>query len=73
MKKLIIALLMFLCGCRDEIHDWEAKFILREYSPDDLMSTESLLYSNGYKRVKFYYSNYMGAYMFYATHKEDKQ
>lgn len=71
MKKLMMTLLLFLYGCSDNLDGWEANFVLREYSPDALMSTESMLYSNGYKRVKFYYSRHRGAYIFHATRKED--
>lgn len=63
--------LLFLYGCSDNPDGWEASFVLREYSPDALMSTESKLYSNGYKRVKFYYSRHRGAYIFHATRKKD--
>lgn len=70
MKKLIMALLIFVYGC-DNPDGWEANIVLRECTPDAVMSTESLLYSNGYKRVKFYYSTYSRAYIFHATRKED--
>jgi hypothetical protein len=71
MKKLIMALLLFLYGCSDNPDGWEANIVLREYSPDAVMSTESMLYSNGYRRVKFYYSTYRSAYIFHATRKKD--
>lgn len=71
MKKLIIMLLLFIFGCGDNPDGWEANLILTQCTPDVLMATESMFYSNGYKRVKFYYSTYRSAYIFHATRKKN--
>lgn len=66
-----MALLLFLYGCNDNPDGWEANIILKQCTPEMVMSTESMLYSNGFKRVKFYYSSYHCAYIFHATRKEE--
>lgn len=73
MKYLLIALSLLVVGCGDHPDGWEYESRISARSkPEDLLAIESMLYSNGYKRVKIMFSRFDICYMIYATKKESK-
>jgi hypothetical protein len=71
MKYLLIALSLLMVGCIDHPEGWEYEARMPAASKtEDLMAAESMLYSNGYKRVRIKYSVGYMVYMIYATKKE---
>lgn len=72
MKNLFIALSLLMVGC-DNPDFWEYEVRMPESSTtEELLATESMLYSNGYKRVRIKYSNGYICYKIYATRKESE-
>lgn len=74
MKYLLIALSLLVAGCDVDNPDcWEYEALIPARSkPEDLLAAESMLYSNGYKRVRIKYFKYSMCYMIYATKKESE-
>lgn len=73
MKCLLIALGLLMVGC-DHPDGWEYESRLPANSTTkDLMETESMLYSNGYKRVRIKYSPYYLDYVIQATKTKSEE
>lgn len=73
MKYLLIALSLLVVGC-DNPDCWEYESRMPANStPKDLMETESMLYSNGYKRVRIKYSPYYLGYVIHATKTKSEE
>ena len=74
MKYLLIVFSLLVAGCDVDNPDcWEYEARMHTKSkPEDLLAAESLLYSNGYKRVRIKFSTYNVCYMIYATKKESE-
>lgn len=71
MKYLLIALSLLIAGCVDHPEGWEYEARMPATSKiEDLMAAESMLYSNGYKRVRIRYSPGYMVYVIRATKKE---
>lgn len=74
MKYLLIALSLLMVGCCDYPEGWEYELRMPANSTaKDLMAVESMLYSNGYKRVHIKYSTDYIVYRIYATKTESKE
>ena len=72
MKYLLIALSLFVVGCDNpECWEYEARMPANSKT-EDLLAAESMLYSNGYKRVRTKYSSGYICYTIYATKKESE-
>lgn len=73
MKYLLIALSLLVVGCCDHPECWEYEARMPANSKtENLLATESMLYSNGYKRVRIKYSVGYICYVIYATKKESE-
>lgn len=73
MKYLLIALGLLLVGC-DHPECWEYEVLMPAKSTtEDLLTAESMLYSNGYKRVNIKISRIDGGYIIRATKKESDE
>lgn len=73
MKYLLIALGLLMVGC-DHPEGWEYESRMPANSTTkDLMETESMLYSNGYKRVRIKFSLGYMVYEVYATKTEGEE
>lgn len=74
MKYLLVALSLLVTGCIDHPEGWEYEARMPATSKiEDLMAAESMLYSNGYKRVRIKYSTGYMVYMIYATKKGERR
>lgn len=74
MKYLLMALSLLMVGCCDHSECWEYEARMPANSKtEDLLAAESMLYSNGYKRVRIEYSTCYIAYRIYATKTESEE
>ena len=74
MKYLLIALSLLVVGCNVDNPDcWEYESHMPATSkPEDLLAVQSMLYSNGYERVRIKHSNFSLCYVILATRKESE-
>lgn len=72
MKYLLIALSLLVIGCGNpDCWEYEARMPANSKT-EDLLAAESMLYSNGYKRVRIEFASAYIYYKIYATRKESE-